>query len=442
MSKSFPKGFVWGTASASFQVEGGLTLGDRGPSIWDSCESHLLDHSSLLPGVDALNHIDEDIALLKELGVKAYRMSLSWSRIIPDGIGKPSKFGIELYRSILQKLISAGITPYVTIFHWDYPLALEEQGGWLNPKSPEWFAYYCRVVGEAFDGLVSHYFLLNEPECFVELGYFSGEKAPYKKLPRRDVLLIAHNAMKGAALGSKILREVSSIPLRLGLALTYEAPYPADYSSPADHKAAEKATMDFINRLFCLPYFADPSYLGEYPKNWVDGFNCHLPLDAKECQGDYDFFGLNLYVGYPVKAQGDGYIRVKQEPKERNSLGWGVSPEALRYATSFCYNRYKLPLFISENGICLEDKLVDGSVHDPRRCSFIDSYLSALSDSINDGTDVRGYFYWSFMDNLEWDQGYYPRFGLIYTDYMNNSKRIKKDSFAHYREIVLGNKIP
>jgi beta-glucosidase len=441
MGKPFPKSFIWGTATSSFQVEGNLHLGDRGPSIWDDCENKLQDHSHLLPGADGLNHIDEDIALLKELGVTAYRMSLSWTRIIPTGDGKPSSFGINLYREIFAKLLSNGITPYVTIFHWDYPKALEERGGWLNPDSVKWFVHYCEVVGEAFDGLISHYFIMNEPECFVELGYFTGEKAPYKKLPRRDVLIIAHNAMKAAAIASRRLREVSHLPLKLGLALTYSAPYPADFSSYADKEAAYKATMAFTNRLFCLPYFADPSYLGEYPQNWMDGFDCRLSLDGEECLGDYDFFGLNIYNGGPVKASSDGFEFVKG-PKERNSLGWGITPEAIRYAANFCYSRYHKPIFISENGVCLKDEVIDKQVHDANRSSFIDSYLLSLQKGMDEGADVRGYFYWSFLDNLEWENGYFPRFGLVYTDYAHKAKRIKKDSFYHYQKIIKDKKIP
>ena len=436
MGTLFPKDFLWGTETSSFQSEGGLTLGDRGPSIWDFSESHLPKGDFLKNGPDSLNHIDEDIALLKELGVKAFRMSLSWTRILPDGAGKISTFGIDLYKTIFHKLLNAGIEPWVTIFHWDYPLALEKEGGWSNPDSPKWFANYCEVVGRAFSGLISHYILMNEPQCFVELGYFTGEKAPFKKLSRLEVLNIGHNALKGAALGAKALRAVSSIPLSLGMAETYSSPYPEDENDLHDIEAAELATEAFTNRLFCLPWWGDASYLGVYPDNWVKGFDVGFKGNALECLGDYDFFGLNLYNGFPVKSSQNGFALVDKAGIERNSLGWGITPKAISFAASYCASRYGKPVYITENGVTLFDKVEDGKVKDSRRSKFLDDYLLELSKAIKKGADVRGYFYWSFLDNLEWEQGYAPRFGLIYTDYQNGAKRIKKDSFAHYSSII------
>lgn len=439
MKNAFPDSFVWGTASSSFQSEGGLTLGDRGPSIWDFVEERLPRGDLLINGPDFLNHLDEDIALLKKLGVRAFRMSLSWTRILPDGVGRVSSFGVSLYKMIFEKLLAANIEPWVTVFHWDYPLALENEGGWSNPNSPKWFASYCSVVGASFSPLIKHYIVMNEPQSFVELGYFTGEKAPFKKLDRASVLLMAHNVMVGAALGEKALRSSSASKIYVGIAETYSSPYPENEDDVDDNKAASLATEDFSGNLFCLPWWADPSYLGTYPKNWVEGFAIPFPYDGKECHGDYDFFGLNLYNGYPVKSSQNGFALGNKEGIARNSLGWSITPKAISFAAEYCAKRYKKPVYITENGLTLDDVNDHGIILDKARFSFIDDYLSELNKAILKGADVRGYFYWSFLDNLEWELGYKPRFGLVYTDYAHGAKRIAKESFAHYAKIIATN---
>jgi beta-glucosidase len=428
--------FIYGVASSAFQSEGGLHLGDRGASIWDDCEPHILDHSLLDEGPNSLEHIDEDIALLVKLGVKAYRFSLSWPRILPEGKGKVSDFGLNLYKTFIKKLVGVGIEPWVTLFHWDYPTSLEEQGGWLNPDSPKWMEEYAKVVAKAFKGLVKHYIIINEPQCYVELGYHVGVKAPWKKLQPKEFLLIGHNLLKGAALGAKAIKEVDPHVL-IGLAETYAPYFPSKKTLMATDQARKK-NFEFDNSLFCLSWWCDASYLGSYPQNYLKGFGAGEDLNPQECYYPYDFFGLNIYNGKAVDEKG----QIVKYQGQRTSMDWPIVPECLYYGVKWVVERYKVPVYITENGAAFNDKVEDGKVHDLDRQAFIKSYLEQLKLLKEDNYDVRGFFYWSFLDNLEWENGYSPRFGLVYIDYKNGSKRIIKDSFNLYKKIITSQEKP
>jgi beta-glucosidase len=436
MSKDFGKDFAWGVASSSLQSEGSLNADGRSPSIWDS--TFLACHSN---GDDSLRHIDEDVALLKELGVNSYRFSLSWSRLIPDGIGPVNEKAKEMYIAFVKKLLAAGIEPYVTLFHWDYPQVLENKGGWLSEESPYWLAYYAREVAEMFDGLVDHYFTINEPQCFIEQGYRTGQKAPFKKLTRLETLKIAHHVLLGNGLALRALRTNSSAKVYVGMANTYAPSFPRDFDDPFDIEAAREANFAFRDDLFCLPYWADPAFLGHYPADWLRGFNepSFKPSDSdmEIIKGDWDFFALNIYGGIPVKNDNGKPVRVIDHCVEKNSLGWEIHPDGIYWGARYAYERYGLPIIISENGVSLNDKLTgDFRVHDLRRSHFLITYLTALHAAQEDDIPIKGYFHWSFLDNFEWELGYKPRFGLVYVDYPHEADRIKKDSFDFYKEII------
>lgn len=432
--------FLWGVNSSSFQCENDLHLGDRGPSIWDDCTSVYpgLKGVDIEKGPRYIQHIDEDIKLLKELGVKCYRLSLSWTRIIPDGIGRVSEFGVKLYQDWIKKLIDNGITPYVNLFHWDYPLALEKLGGWKNPDSPKWYAYYASVVGKMFDGLVKDYIVYNEPQCFTELAYNLGIKAPFEHLQRDQILDIIHNSLVAGALACKELRKASSIKLNIGVAETFNPAFPDDENNPEDVKLAMEYNDKFHeDYYFVLDWFADPAYLGTYPEDYlrVNKFK----RDPKECYADFDFIGLNIYTGKRIKAVDGKPVVIHRDGVYRNQMGWECEPECMYWGIKYAHEKYHKPIIVTESGTSCDDKLIDGKVHDQDRITYINDYLSEVLRAKEDGCDVRGYFVWSFTDNFEWELGYKIRIGLVYIDYEDNAKRYKKDSYYFYQDVIKNN---
>jgi beta-glucosidase len=439
-NKAFPQDFIFGSATSALQIEGAFHEDGRGESVWDE---FALKQGK---GDESYHHLDEDVALLKELGVKAYRFSISWTRLFPEGTGTLNEKGCAYYLQLVHALRKAGIEPYVTLFHWDYPLALEKQGGWLNPHAPEWFEAYARAVGKLFDGLVFHYFTINEPQCFVELGYSNGEMAPWKKLDRESVLKIAQSVLVGNGLACRALRAASSSPIEVAMAHTYAPAFPKDPENPSDVEAARQANFIPMGEegLYGVSYWCDPIFLGHYNEDYLRNFHCgYIPpsSDLSLIQAPFDSFGINIYFGYPVSMKQGKPIRLEIKSGPKNSLDWDITPAALYWGPKFLYERYGKPIFITENGTTLTDRLDHGVVHDPIRIRYIHDYLSALSKAISDGTKVKGYFYWSLLDNLEWANGFVPRFGLVYSDYATES-RYRKDSFYYYKTLIATHNLP
>lgn len=439
-NQAFPNDFIFGTATSALQIEGAFKEDGRGESVWDD---FAIKQGR---GDESYHHLDQDIALLKELGVKAYRFSISWPRLFPEGVGHLNEKGCAYYLQLVHALRQAGIEPYVTLFHWDYPLALEKQGGWLNPHAPEWFEAYAKAVAKLFDGLVFHYFTINEPQCFVEMGYANGDMAPWKKLDRATVLKIAQGVLVSNGLACRALRANSSHPIEVGMAHTYAPAYPLDPKNPSDVEAAKKANFIPMGQegLYGVSYWCDPIFLGHYNEDYLRAFDCgYVPpaSDLSLIEAPFDLYGINIYFGYPVTMKAGQPVVVPFQSSWQNSVGWNITPEALYWGPKFLYERYGKPIFITENGTTLLDHLDHGLIHDGHRIDYIHDYLSALSRVMADGTPVKGFFYWSLLDNLEWANGFAPRFGLVYTDYATES-RYKKDSFYYYKNLIASHDFP
>lgn len=446
----FRDDFVWGVASSAYQVEGRDAEDGCGKNIWDTFteEGRILDGKNAYTACDHMHRYKEDYKLMKLLGIKAYRFSMSWARILPEGTGKVNEKAIAMYRDMILSMKENGIEPYITMYHWEFPQALQDKGGWLNEDVIQWFGEYAKVVAENFSDICEYFITLNEPECFVGLGHLSGVHAPGLKLPYKDVFKIAHNALRAHGQAVINLRKYASRPIKVGYAPTCGMAYPAT-DSPEDIEAARKTLFGFHqpmdNWTWNVAWFNDPVFLGKYPEEGLKKFAEYLPEitdeDMELISQPLDFMGQNIYNGYMMRQGEDGepeYVD-REAGAAKTAAGWPVTPECFYYGVKFLYERYHLPLYITENGMsCHDDVSLDGRVHDPNRQNFLDLYISALQRANDDGADVRGYFLWTFLDNFEWDKGYTERFGIVYVDF-KTQKRIVKDSAFWYQKIIESN---
>ena len=446
----FRDDFVWGVASSAYQVEGRDPEDGCGKNIWDTFteEGRILDGKNAYTACDHMHRYKEDYKLMKLLGIKAYRFSMSWARILPEGTGRVNEKAIAMYRDMILSMKENGIEPYITMYHWEFPQALQDKGGWLNEDVIQWFGEYAKVVAENFSDICEYFITLNEPECFVGLGHLSGVHAPGLKLPYKDVFQIAHNALRAHGQAVINLRKYACRPIKVGYAPTCGMAYPAT-DSPEDIEAARKTLFGFHqpmdNWTWNVAWFNDPVFLGRYPEEGLKKFAEYLPEitdeDMKLISQPLDFMGQNIYNGYMMRQGRDGepeYVD-REAGAAKTAAGWPVTPECFYYGVKFLYERYHLPLYITENGMsCHDDVSLDGRVHDPNRQNFLDLYISALQRANDDGADVRGYFLWTFLDNFEWDKGYTERFGIVYVDF-KTQKRIVKDSAFWYQKIIESN---
>lgn len=309
--------------------------------------------------------------------------------------------GIAFYNHLIDELLANDIEPYITMYHWELPYELYKRGGWMNPQIVEWFGAYAKLLAERFSDRVTHFFTMNEPQCFVGLGFVSGEHAPGLKSPLKDTFQMAHNAMKAHGRAVQMLRAHAKQSLMIGYAPTGSMRYP-ETEKPEDIEAARQdlfaLTDDLSNWHWNVSWWSDPVLLGKYPEE-----------------------GLEKYAGFPKTA-----------------MDWPVTPESLYWGPKFLYERYKKPIYITENGLSCHDVIsLDGKVHDPNRIDFLARYLHELKRAANE-IDLRGYFQWSLMDNFEWAKGYSDRFGLVYVDYQTQ-KRVLKDSAYWYQQVIKEN---
>ena len=439
---SFRKDFVWGAATASYQIEGAFDEDGKGRNIWDEfthAEGKISDKSTGDIACDHYHRYKEDVKLMAELGIKAYRFSVSWSRILPDGTGKVNQKGIDFYNDLINELLKCGIEPYITLYHWDLPYALHLKGGWLNDDISDYFEQYTAIAAESFGDRVKNFITFNEAQVFVGCGYFEGCHAPGYKLPDKELLHICHNVLKAHGKAVRTLREnVGNV--RIGFT---SASSPLVPVSDSDIEAARSAYFSSGkgNFIFSNAFWHDAIVLGKYPENVVNAYGDDFPAfndDMELISSPIDFIGLNIYTGAYVKANKDGYAeRLDTVPGHpHTAIGWDIVPETLYWGTKFFYDRYGLPIFITENGMSAHDCIsLDGKVHDPNRIDYLNRYLLELKRSAEDGADIRGYFQWSLLDNFEWAKGYAERFGMIYTDYPTQ-KRIIKDSGYWYKNII------
>ena len=446
----FPKGFVWGAATAAYQVEGGAGEDGKGRSIWD-----VFSHT---PGCtnrgetgdiacDSYHRWGEDIGLLRAMHLKAYRFSVAWTRIAPTGGTDWNEAGFAYYDRMVDALREAGIEPYLTLYHWDLPQALEEKGGWRNEDTARAFAVYAAKLAEHFRGRVHQWFTFNEPACIVGMGYGNGLHAPGLKLPLEGQVTCWQNILYAHCLAQQAIHAADPAN-QVGFVSTGRLCYPVK-ETPENIAAARALTFacpdddwTFTHTMsfdpLCLGHWPDVSLCGPRLAAAIAAVPQHitevLPL------GKPDMLGLNVYNGAPVEMGKNGPCYVERPAGwPHTAMHWPVEPECLNWGMRLLAERYGLPMYITENGLSCTDKIYrDGKVHDPDRIDFLARYLNALSEGIRNGADVRGFFHWSLLDNYEWHSGYDERFGLVFVDYATG-RRIPKDSAAWYGSVAESN---
>jgi len=440
----FPPGFVWGAATSAFQIEGGRIDG-KGQSIWDtfSDQGRLQDPGDL--ACDHYHRWPEDVALMADLGLDAYRMSIAWTRILPDGTGAINEKGLDFYQRLIDALLEAGITPWVTLHHWDLPQTLQDRGGWADRSTVDAFVTYAEVVATALGDRVSHWITQNEPWVAATLGYIEGLFAPGIS-DWHSGLMAGHHILLSHGRAIPAIRALSKDP-QVGIALDCRPGRPTSLN-PEDVEASIRSD-GYRNR-----WFFDPVFGHGYPEDMVsryhdmgriDGLDWIHSRDLEVISTPVDFLGLNYYTSVAIKAgeeEGEptGVAPGPNPPPGFTEMGWAVTPDAL---TDFLRRIHKEywpgPIYITENGASYSDGPgEDGSIHDARRIEYIRDHLAAIETAIADGVPVDGYFYWSLLDNLEWVSGFSQRFGLIHVDH-ESQVRTSKDSFDWYRQVIARN---
>lgn len=447
---SFSKNFIWGAAAAAYQIEGAWDEDGKGESVWDMLtrqRGRIWENHNGTVACDHYHRYKEDVQLMSEIGLHAYRLSVSWPRVLPEGTGRVNAAGLSFYDRLVDELLAHKIDPWVTLFHWDYPYDLFLRGGWLNPDSPQWFADYTAAIVDKLSDRVTHWITLNEPQCFIGLGHLAGahDHAPALKLGMREALVAAHHCLLAHGRSVQTIRARARKAPSIGWAPVGSVFYPATESA-ADIEAAREVTHSVKGDNFWNnAWFADPAILGHYPEAGLQAYGKNVPAfkaaDLEIICQPMDFYGVNIYTGTPVKAGPDGKpLPIWFSPGHPHThFSWKIVPESLYWGPRFLAERYKLPIVITENGLsCTDNVSLDGRVHDPQRADFLQRYLLALQRAVRDGIDVRGYFHWSIMDNFEWAEGYKHRFGLVHVDY-ETQRRTLKDSALWYREVIRTN---
>jgi beta-glucosidase len=450
-SSDFPADFLWGVATAAYQVEGAWDMDGRGPSIWDTFShtpGNTLDGDDGNVAVDHYHRYAEDVALMAKLGVNAYRFSISWSRLIPDGSGAINPDGVAFYRNLCNELMANGITPAATLYHWDLPQALQDRGGWLNEESVEWFADYAAVAKLELGDLIGIWSTLNEPWCTAFLGHSAGEHAPGMK-DAGSAFVVAHNLMLAHHAAIRAMRETDPRPTdQLGIVLNLIPAWPAD---DAPESVAAAAGVDAIQNGLFLGALFDGVYPGkilEYQKRTGVADRIDLGRLAS-CIEPIDYLGVNYYnVNHirhapgatPMPAwPGPADAGFARPPGELTEMGWGVEPEGLTWMLERVGRlQPDLPLMIMENGAAYPDRLdEDGVIDDALRVEYIRDHIAAIHDARESGVDVVAYFVWSLMDNFEWARGYSKMFGIIHVDRATMARTIKA-SGHWYRDFLRG----
>ena len=462
---AFPPGFVWGTATAAYQIEGAVSEDGRTPSIWDTF-SHT---PGKVAGGDTGDVADEhyhryveDVALMRELGLNSYRFSIGWPRITPEvtahQLGPVNPAGLDFYSRLVDELLGAGIKPAATLYHWDLPQALEDAGGWTDRRTAERFAQYAEVVGSRLGDRIDTFITLNEPWCSAYLGYASGVHAPGRTEPAAALAAVHHlNLAHGLAVSS--LRR-SAPDAEVALTLNPAWVRPAS-DSPADIASAER-----IDGL-ATRVFLDPCLRGSYPADVqeatasVTDWSFVQPGDLELIHQPIDALGVNYYTptvvrshdGTSPREESDGHgggaasawpacedIEFPRQPGPYTEMGWSIDPRGLRELLLRMSREHPdLPLYVTENGAAYPDVVgADGAVHDDDRIAYLQQHIAAVHEAIEEGADVRGYYLWSLLDNFEWAYGYSKRFGIVHVDYATQ-RRTVKDSARWYAEVIRRN---
>ncbi len=433
-----PPAFLWGAATSAYQIEGSVLADGAGPSIWHRfahTPGRVLNGDTGDIACDHYRRAGQDVALMASLGLNAYRFSVAWGRILPNGTGSVNQRGLDFYRRLVDRLLEQGIEPMLTLYHWDLPEALDARGGWLNHSSADWFADYARILFHALGDRVNLWVTLNEPWVVTAGGYLYGDLAPgHRSL--NEAPIVAHQLLRAHALALSAGRAEGA--QRIGLAVNLEPQYPAS-RSPQDVAAAQRRDA-FINR-----WFLDPIFLGGYPSELETIFGAAWPEHAQSeldaLRAIPDFIGVNYYsrsvvqedpADWPVKAG-----RVRQKARPHTAMDWEIYPWGLTDILTWIQGRYgNPPLYITENGAAFDDPPPVGErIHDRPRIAYLRTHLLAAARALRQGVDLRGYFAWSLLDNFEWSYGYSKRFGLVQVD-SATQQRLIKDSGRYYRDLI------
>ena len=444
----FPPSFVWGAATSAYQIEGSTNADGRGASIWDTfCHTpgHVRNGDTGDIAVDHYRLMENDVALMARLGLRAYRFSVAWPRVFPEGRGTVNQAGLDFYRRLVDRLLESGIEPLPTLYHWDLPEALQQEGGWSERSTAHAFANYAAVVGNALGDRATRFLTLNEPWCAAFLGYASGVHAPGIRNPESAVRA-THHLLLAHGLGLEELRAAGVS--EAGITLNLFAVSPASDSD--EDRAAARAIDGLQNRLFL-----DPILKGAYPEDVLASFDriCDLsviqPQDLQTISAPIDILGVNYYTRHTVTATptspaeralqwvgAEGYGLV--EPKgATTAMGWPVDADGLAEVLIQVSRDYDTPpMMITENGAAYDDVMNDqGVIDDSERILFLDAHVAAIKQAMDQGVDVRGYLVWSLFDNFEWGEGYSKRFGIVYIDY-TSQRRVFKASANWYRDLI------
>jgi beta-glucosidase len=432
---TFPEDFRWGAATASFQIEGAAHEDGRGESVWDrfaATPGKVRSGDTGEIACDFYHRYPDDIALMKELGLDAFRFSIAWPRVLPEGRGRVNQSGLDFYDRLVDALLARGIEPFATLFHWDTPQALEDAGGWPARETAEAFVEYAEAVVERLGDRVRHWMTHNEPWVCAWIGHAWGEHAPGRK-SEADAVAAAHHLLLAHGWAVDSIRRAAP-DAQVGIVLNLAHIYPAS-ASPEDEAAAWQFDGGG-NR-----WFLDPIFRGSYPADLLERLELVEPLvrdgDLDAIARPIDFLGVNNYFRFVVGAGADG-PQVMADPKApRTEMGWEVFPDGLHALLKRVADDYApAAIYVTENGAAFSDvRGHDGSVHDPERTRYLQGYIESVERAVREGVPVKGYFVWSFLDNFEWAHGYSKRFGIVYVDYPT-LERVPKDSFYWYRDFI------
>ena len=433
---TFPRDFVWGAATAAYQVEGAVREDGRGESIWDrfaATPGKVQNGDSGDVACDSYHRYPQDIGLMHELGLGAFRFSIAWPRIVPDGRGRPNAAGLDFYDRLVDELLANQLEPFVTLYHWDLPQALEERGGWPARETVDAFVEYVEIVAARLGDRVKHWITQNEPWVISWLGYGWGFHAP-GRTSDADALAAAHHVLLAHGRAVEVLRREAPAA-SVGIALDLVPAHPLT-DSAADREAALESD-GFRNR-----WFLDSVLRGRYPEDMLERYASILPTiedgDMETIAAPLDFLGVNYYTRTILRADPADAKPVPVDPEgvPRTTMGWEVYPDGLFELLVRLRDDYELPpLFITENGAAFADDRRNGTVEDPDRISYLAQHLAAVARAIEQGVPVGGYFVWSLLDNFEWAYGYSQRFGIVYVDY-ETLERVPKASYGWYRDFI------
>lgn len=438
--EDFGANFIWGVSTAAYQTEGAYNKQGKGPSIWDAFtekKGNIFKNQNANTTVDFFHKYKEDILLMKSMNISNFRFSISWSRLIPEGTGKINIEGINFYNRVIDFCLECGVTPWITLYHWDLPLALERKGGWTNRAILGWFEAYATLCAKHYGNRVKNWMVLNEPMVFTGAGYFLGVHAPGKK-GLRNFIPAVHHATLCQAIGGRVLR--NSIPNSF-VGTTFSCSQITPYRHIKRDILASKKADALLNRLFIEPALGMGYPIDDVPvlsriKKYIK------PGDEELCVFDFDFIGVQNYTREVVKHHYFvPYIKAKIVPASKRNvpttlMDWEFYPPSI-YNMIKKFDSYKgvNKIFITENGAAFKDKVKEESVHDEKRLQFFQSYLKQVHKAKNEGSTVMGYFAWTFTDNFEWAEGYRTRFGLVYVDF-STQKRIVKTSGKWFKSFL------